>query len=44
MNEQYERLKRVILERFGTPIGERPTHYGVPDERESLDEDEEPED
>jgi hypothetical protein len=44
MNEQYETLKRILLERFGTPIGERPTLYGVPDEREGLTEKEEEED
>jgi len=38
MNEQYTRLKQILLERFGTPIGERPTHYGAPDEREELEE------
>jgi hypothetical protein len=41
MNKQYEELKRILLERFGTPIGERPTFYGVPDEREELSDDEE---
>ena len=41
MNKQYKELKQILLERFGTPIGERPTHYGVPDEREELTEEEE---
>jgi hypothetical protein len=25
--------EKIILERFGDPIGELPTYYGVPDER-----------
>jgi hypothetical protein len=34
-----KQLEAIILERFGTPIGERPTYYGVPDEREDSPED-----
>ena len=37
--DKLKKIESIILERFGTPIGERPTYYGVPDEREDSPED-----
>lgn len=33
MNETTEKVFKVLVERFGTPIGKSPSTVGVPDER-----------
>ena len=38
LDETTLHVYKVLLEKFGEPIGERPTTSGVPDERESLKE------
>jgi hypothetical protein len=41
LNEETKKISQVLIERFGTPIGDSPSTVGVPDERnenEKLDE------
>lgn len=38
LDEAAEKIYRVLLERFGEPIGDAPTTVGVADEREDLKE------
>jgi len=37
LDEVTRSVYKRLLERFGTPIGDRPTTYGVPDERANED-------
>jgi hypothetical protein len=33
LNEETKKIFQVLIERFGTPIGDAPSTVGVPDER-----------
>lgn len=38
LDEAVDRVYKVLVERFGRPIGDSPSTVGVPDEREEISE------